>query len=118
MNTDTVNNEYYIFIRRNYEAAWHIASQHTSQQKAEAALAKMRNFSGLVNFHNAQMLMLSRSEAQREFGSDWEERFLKRDTTRMITRECKTHIVENPAGIAATLVQRSYYYWRPSGQPV
>jgi hypothetical protein len=118
MNSEPMNSEFFIFIRRNHEAAWHVASRHTSQQKAEAILTKMRSFSGMVNFHNAQMLLLSHSEAQREFGSDWEDLFLKRDTNRMITRECTTHIVKNPSGIPLELCQRIYHYWRPAGENV
>jgi hypothetical protein len=118
MNTETMNSEYYIFIRRNYEASWHVASRHTSQQKAEAALQKMRKFTGIVNFTNAQLLMLSHTEAEREFGTEWEDLFLKRDTNRMITRECATHIVQNPCGSPLVLFQRTYHYWRPTGEQV
>ncbi len=118
MNNNTSNSEYYIFIRRNFEATWYIASKHTSHQKAEAALAKMRSFSGMLSFSNAQLLLLSRSEAQQEFGTDWEEIFIKRDTNRMITRDCTAHVVENPCGMPMILFQRTYYYWRPTGQSV
>jgi hypothetical protein len=65
--------EYYcVAVRRNYEDVWRVVSKHTTRAEADAELENRRGFTGAFNYDNAELKVLSRSEAKKEFGSDWE----------------------------------------------
>jgi hypothetical protein len=65
--------EYYcVAVRRNYEEVWRVVSKHESRDEAEAELEKRRGYTGAFNYDNADLRVMSRSEAKKEFGSDWE----------------------------------------------
>jgi hypothetical protein len=63
---------YCVAVRRHYEDIWRIVSKHDTREEAEAELEKRRGFTGAFNYDNADLRVLSRSEAKKEFGADWE----------------------------------------------
>ncbi len=65
--------EYYcVGVRRNYEDIWRIVSKHDTREEAQAELEKRRMYTGAFNYDNAELRILSRSEAKKEFGPNWE----------------------------------------------
>ncbi len=65
--------EYYcVGVRRNYEDIWRIVSKHDTREEAQAELEKRRSYTGAFNYDNAELRILSRSEAKAEFGPSWE----------------------------------------------
>jgi hypothetical protein len=65
--------EYYcVAVRRNYEEVWRVVSKHDTREAAEAELAERRAYTGAFNYDNAELRVLSRSEAKAEFGDSWE----------------------------------------------
>jgi hypothetical protein len=65
--------EYFcVCVRRNYESVWRVVSKHATREEAEAELEKRRGYTGAFNYDNAELRVLSRSEAKKEFGADWE----------------------------------------------
>jgi hypothetical protein len=67
------NGEYYcVAVRRNYESIWRVVSKHGTRDEAQDELNKRRGYTGIFNYDNAELRVLSRSEAKAEFGADWE----------------------------------------------
>jgi hypothetical protein len=67
------NAEYYcVAVRRNYEEVWRVVSKHDTRDEAQDELDKRRGYTGVFNYDNAELRVLSRSEAKAEFGADWE----------------------------------------------
>jgi hypothetical protein len=65
--------EYYcVAVRRNYEAIWRMVSQHDTPEAAQAELNERHAYTGAFNYNNADLRVISRSEAKKEFGADWE----------------------------------------------
>lgn len=65
--------EYYcVIVRRNYESISRVVSKHPTREEAQADLENRRSFTGAFNYDNAELRVLSRSEAKAEFGADWE----------------------------------------------
>lgn len=72
MAKKTVPQYYCVFVRRNYEETWRAISKHAKREEAEEELERRRGFTGVFNYDNAELRVLSRTEAQREFGADWD----------------------------------------------
>jgi hypothetical protein len=67
--------EYYcLAVRRNYEEVWRFIGKYDTPDQAQAALDEKRAYVGAFNYDNAELRVVSRSEAKKEFGSDWEYR--------------------------------------------
>jgi hypothetical protein len=65
--------EYYcVAVRRNYEETWRIVSKHATRDEAQNELETRRSYTGAFNYDNAELRVLSRSEAKKEFGASWE----------------------------------------------
>jgi len=65
--------EYYVVaVRRHYETIWRIISKHATIEEAQAELNQRRAYTGSFNYDNADLRVLSRSEAKKEFGAKWE----------------------------------------------
>ena len=63
---------YCVWVRRNYETIWRAVSKHDSRDAAQAELERRRGFTGPFNYDNAELRILSRNEARKEFGKDWD----------------------------------------------
>ena len=75
--------EYYcVGVRRNYEDIWRIVSKHDTREEAQAELEKRRLYTGAFNYDNAELRILSRSEAKTEFGENWEYKPIGANTTK------------------------------------
>lgn len=68
----TVTEYYVVAVQRNYETVWRVVSKHDTLEAAEAELEERRSYTGAFNYDNAQLRVLSRAEAKKEFGKDWE----------------------------------------------
>lgn len=67
--------EYYcVCVRRNYESIWRVISKHDTREQAEADADARRAYTGVFNYDNAELRVISRSEAKAEFGPRWEYR--------------------------------------------
>ena len=67
--------EYYcLAVRRDYEEIWRFIGKYDTPEQAQAALDEKRAYVGAFNYNNAELRVVSRSEAKKEFGSDWEYR--------------------------------------------
>lgn len=65
--------EYFcVCVKRNYEDNWRVVSKHNSQEEAQAELDKRRAYTGVFNYDNAELKVLSRSQAKELFGARWE----------------------------------------------
>lgn len=65
--------EYYcLWVRRNYEEVWRAVSKHDTREAAQEELDKRRGFTGVFNYDNAELRVLSRTEARKEYGKDWD----------------------------------------------
>jgi hypothetical protein len=65
--------EYYcVAVQRNYESVWRVVSRHDTREEAQAELDARRAYTGAFNYDNAELRVISRSEAKQEFGKDWE----------------------------------------------
>jgi len=63
---------YCIAVRRNYETIWRVIGKYPTQEEAEAALEEKRAYTGDFNYDNAELRVISRAEAKKEFGASWE----------------------------------------------
>ncbi len=69
----TPNSEYFcVAVRRNYEEVWRVVSKHSTSDEAQTELEKRRGYTGAFNYDNAELRVLSRSQAKKEFGARWE----------------------------------------------
>jgi hypothetical protein len=67
--------EYYcLAVRRNYEEIWRFIGKYDTLEQAQAALDEKRAYVGAFNYDNAELRIISRSDAKKEFGTDWEYR--------------------------------------------
>ena len=65
--------EYFcVAVRRNYEPVWRVVSKHATREEAQAELDSRRAYTGAFNYDNAELRVISRSEAKKEFGDSWE----------------------------------------------
>ena len=65
--------EYFcLAVRRDYEKVWRVIGKYETQEQAEAALAEKRGYEGSFNYNNAELKVITRSEAKKQFGADWE----------------------------------------------
>ena len=65
--------EYYcVCVRRHYEDVWRVVSKHKTLDEAQSDLDERRSYTGAFNYNNADLRVISRSEAKKEFGSKWE----------------------------------------------
>jgi len=89
----STKNEYYcLAVRRDYETAWRVITKHDTLEQAEAELQERRGYTGAFNYDNAELRVLSRSEAKKEFGEDWEFAPIGGNTTKP-----KMRVVAKPA---------------------
>ncbi len=69
------NSEYFcVAVRRNYEDIWRVVSKHATNDEAQAELERRQSYTGAFNYDNAELRVLSRSQAKQEFGAQWEYR--------------------------------------------
>ncbi len=65
--------EYFcVAVRRNYETIWRMVSKHDTEAAAQADLDERRGYTGSFNYDNAELRVISRAEAKKEFGPKWE----------------------------------------------
>ena len=65
--------EYFcVCVKRDYEDTWRVVSKHNTQAEAQAELDKRRGYTGVFNYDNAELRVISRSQAKEEFGPRWE----------------------------------------------
>lgn len=65
--------EYFcVCVRRNYEKEFRFISKHDTREEAQAEIERRRSFTGPFNYDNAELWIVSRTEAKKEFGKDWE----------------------------------------------
>lgn len=65
--------EYYcVAVRRHYEPLWRFVSKHATHEEAQTELEQRRGYTGAFNYDNADLRVISRSEAKKEFGASWE----------------------------------------------
>jgi hypothetical protein len=65
--------EYFcLAVRREYEAVWRVIGKYETQEQAETALEEKRAYQGSFNYDNAELKVLSRAEAKKQFGATWE----------------------------------------------
>jgi len=65
--------EYFcVAVKRDYESMWRVVSKHATREEAQAELDSRRAFTGVFNYDNAELRVLSRTEAKKEFGDTWE----------------------------------------------
>ena len=65
--------EYFcVAVRRNYEKVFRVVSKHDTREDAQAEIDRRRSFTGPFNYDNAELWILSRTEAKKELGKDWE----------------------------------------------
>jgi hypothetical protein len=73
MTTKNQRAEYFcVAVQRNYETVWRVVSKHNTREEAEAELQERRGYTGAFNYDNAELRVISRSEAKKEFGKEWE----------------------------------------------
>lgn len=73
MSKKSQTGEYYcVAVRRNYETVWRVVSKHETREEAQAELETRRSYTGAFNYDNAELRVISRSEAKQEFGKEWE----------------------------------------------
>ena len=73
MSKKSPPHEYYmVAVRRHYESVWRLVSKHATLEEAQAELDQRRAYTGSFNYDNADLRVMSRSEAKREFGQKWE----------------------------------------------
>lgn len=73
MAKKNLSTEYYcVAVRRNYESIWRFVSKHNTREEAEDELGRRREFKGSFNYDNAELRVVSRTEAKKEFGKEWE----------------------------------------------
>jgi len=63
---------YCVAVKRDYESMWRVVSKHATREEAQAELDTRRAFTGVFNYDNAELRVLSRSDAKKEFGESWE----------------------------------------------
>lgn len=63
---------YCVAVQRNYEDTWRFISKHGTEAEAQAELLSRRAYTGVFNYDNAVLRVVSRQEAKREFGPKWE----------------------------------------------
>lgn len=73
--------EYYcVGVRRNYESMWRFIGKYSTLEEAQTALEARRGYVGSFNYDNAELRIISRSEAKKEFGPKWEYRAIGEKT--------------------------------------
>jgi hypothetical protein len=73
MAKKTESPEYFcVAVKRNYEDIWRMVSSFPTRDAAQADLDKRRGYTGVFNYDNAELRVISRAEAKKEFGKDWE----------------------------------------------
>jgi hypothetical protein len=65
---------FYVAVKRNYEAIWRFVSEFPTRQDAENHMAERRSWTGAFNYDNAELRVISTSEAKAEFGATWQYR--------------------------------------------
>lgn len=72
MAKKTTSDYYCVCVRRNYESIWRVVSKHNTLEEAQEEMQNRRGYTGAFNYDNAELRVLSRTEAKKEFGSSWE----------------------------------------------
>lgn len=68
-----VEPEYYcLAVKREYESVWRVIGKYDTEEQAETALEEKRAYEGSFNYHNAELKVLSRTQAKQQFGATWE----------------------------------------------
>ena len=63
---------YCVAVCRHYESVWRFVSKHATRESAQLDLDERRAYTGVFNYDNADLRILSRQEAKQEFGARWE----------------------------------------------
>ncbi len=71
-----------VAVRRDYEPIWRVVSKFDTREEAQADLDNRRSFTGVFNYDNAELRVLSRAQAKKEFGADWEYKAIGEGKTR------------------------------------
>ncbi len=90
MTKKRVTDYYCVCVRRNYESIWRVISKHDTREQAQAALDERRAYTGVFNYDNAELRVLSRTEAKAEFGADWEYKPIGEAKAKEAARKAKT----------------------------
>jgi hypothetical protein len=68
-----VEPEYFcLAVRREYETVWRVIGKYETPEQAETALNEKRAYEGSFNYNNAELKVMSRTEAKQQFGATWE----------------------------------------------
>jgi hypothetical protein len=71
---------YCVAVCRHYETVWRFVSKHATREAAQTDLDGRRAYTGVFNYDNADLRVLSRSEAKEEFGTRWEYKPIGQNT--------------------------------------
>ena len=72
MTKASAKSEYYcVAVQRNYESTWRVLTKHDTLEQAQAELEDRRGYTGAFNYDNAELRVMSRSEARAIFGGKW-----------------------------------------------
>ncbi|MBX3064547.1 MAG: hypothetical protein U0528_17280 [Anaerolineae bacterium] len=61
-----------IMVKRNYEDVWRVVGKYDTREEAEQALQEKRAYTGVFNYDNADLQVISRAEGKKRFGANWE----------------------------------------------
>lgn len=90
MSKKRVSEYFCVCVRRNYESIWRAISKHDTREQAQAALDERRAYTGVFNYDNAELRVLSRTEAKAEFGADWEYKPIGEAKTKVSAHKSKS----------------------------
>lgn len=65
-------NEFFVMVQRNYETIKRVVSEHPTREAAQAELDKRRAYTGSFNYDNAELRVITLTEAKAIFGDDWQ----------------------------------------------
>lgn len=65
--------EYFcVMVKRNYEDVWRVVGKYETREEAEEAVQVKRAYTGVFNYDNAELQVISRTEGKKKFGANWE----------------------------------------------
>ncbi len=72
MTKRSAKSEYYcVAVKRDYESEWRMLTRHDTLEEAQAELKERRGYTGAFNYDNAELRVMSRTEAREVFGGKW-----------------------------------------------
>jgi hypothetical protein len=72
-----------VAVRREYEDIWRVVSKHNTREEAQTELDTRRAYTGAFNYDNAELRVLSRAEAKKQFGDTWEYKAIGEGKTKV-----------------------------------